>query len=96
MVVPDSRTASKKWIDDAAGILETLQPGDRVVIYSDSLTECFNAQRDMLGVEGLSEIVRETSKLHLAEMRREIVDRVVAWRNSPADDDMSLVLVEPQ
>jgi len=50
----------------------------------------------MLGVEGLSEIVRETSKLPLAEMRREIVDRVAARRNAPADDDMSLVLVEAQ
>jgi len=65
-------------------------------IYSDGFTECFNAQRDMLGVEGLSEIVRETSKLPLAEMRREIVDRVAARRNAPADDDMSLVLVEAQ
>jgi len=50
----------------------------------------------MLGVEGLSEIVLETSKLPLAEMRGEIVDRVVAWRNGPPVDDMSLVLVDAQ
>ena len=71
-----------------------LESGDRVVIYSDGFTECFNAKGDMLGIEGLSEIVRETSRLPLAEMRGEIVDRVAAWRNGPAGDDMSLVLVE--
>jgi serine phosphatase RsbU (regulator of sigma subunit) len=65
-----------------------------VLIYTDGFTESFNAQRDMLGVEGLSEIVRETSKLPLPHMRQEIVDRVAAWRSGPADDDMSLVVVE--
>jgi len=71
-----------------------LERGDRVLIYTDGFSESFNASREMLGVEGLSEIVRETSKLPLAEMRREIVARVAAWRNGPAEDDMSLVVVE--
>lgn len=71
-----------------------LEAGDRVVIYTDGFTESFNAARDMLGVEGLSDIVRETSKLPLAEMKREIVARVAAYRDGPAEDDMSLVVVE--
>jgi len=83
-------------VDVEASTKMQLEPGDRVVIYSDGFTECFNPQRDMLGVEGLSKIVRETSKLPLAEMRDEIVDGVAAWRHGPADDDMSLVLVEAQ
>ncbi len=81
-------------VDGEASTEMQLEPGDRVVIYTDGFTESFNAQRDMLGVEGLSEIVRETSRLPLGEMRREMVDRVAAWRDGPADDDMSLVLIE--
>ena len=94
----ESRSAVLGLLPDAVGAEAStelqLEPGDRVVIYTDGFTESFNAERDMLGVEGLSEIVRETSKLPLAQMRREIVDRVAAWRSGPADDDMSLVLVE--
>ncbi len=71
-----------------------LEAGDRLVIYTDGFTESFNAARDMLGVEGLSNIVRETSKLPLAQMKQEIVARVAAYRNGPPDDDMSLVVVE--
>jgi PAS domain S-box-containing protein len=94
----ESRSALLGLLPDAVAVEASaklqLASGDRFVIYSDGFTECFNAKRDMLGVEGLSEIVRETSRLPLAEMRGEIVDRVAAWRNGPADDDMSLVLVE--
>lgn len=96
--VVESRSAVLGLLPDAVDVEAStklqLQSGDRVVIYSDGFTECFNAKQDMLGIEGLSEIVRETSKLPLAEMRGQIVDRVAAWRNGPADDDMSLVLVE--
>ena len=47
-----------------------------------------------LGVDGLSEIVRETSKLPLQEMKEQILHRVTAWRHGPPDDDMSLVIIE--
>lgn len=81
-------------VDTEAATELQLEPGDRVVIYTDGFTESFTPAREMLGVEGFSEIVRETSKLPLAQMRREIVDRVAAWRSGPADDDMSLILIE--
>lgn len=71
-----------------------VEKGDRVVIYTDGFSESFNARREMLGVEGLAEIVRETSKLPLAAMKHEMIERVAAWRGGPPDDDMSLVVVE--
>jgi PAS domain S-box-containing protein len=94
----ESRSAVLGLLEDAvdreAAVEVPLAAGDRVVIYTDGFSETFNAQSDMLGVEGLSDIVRETSKLPLAEMKQEIVDRVAAWRSGPAADDMSLVVVE--
>jgi PAS domain S-box-containing protein len=81
-------------VDSEAAVEVPLDAGDRVVIYTDGFTESFNAQSDMLGVEGFSDIVRETSTLPLAQMKQEIVDRVAAWRHGPAADDMSLVVVE--
>jgi two-component system, sensor histidine kinase ChiS len=77
-----------------SGVETELQTGDRVVIYTDGLTESFNSQREMLGVDGLQEIVAETSTLPLAEMKRQILNRVAAWRDGHAQDDISLVLLE--
>jgi serine phosphatase RsbU (regulator of sigma subunit) len=48
----------------------------------------------MLGVEGLAAVGREASTLPLSEMKQRILDRVAAWRDGPATDDMSLILVE--
>jgi PAS domain S-box-containing protein len=78
----------------ASGGETDLQTGDRVIIYTDGLTESFNSQREMLGVDGLQDIVAETSTLPLAEMKDQILNRVSAWRHGHAEDDVSLVLLE--
>jgi serine phosphatase RsbU (regulator of sigma subunit) len=77
-----------------SGVETQLQTGDRVVMYTDGLTESFNSQREMLGVDGLQEIVAEASTLPLAEMKSQILNRVAAWRHGHAQDDISLVLLE--
>jgi len=94
----ESGSAVLGLLEDAVGkeatVIVPVESGDRLVIYTDGFTESFNEQRDMLGVEGLSEIVRETSKLPLQQMKEQILHRVTAYRHGPADDDMSLVIIE--
>jgi len=71
-----------------------LESGDRVMLYTDGFTENFNNHRQMLGVNGLSEIAREALHLPLPQMKQQILDSVAAWRFGPAKDDMSLILFE--
>ena len=71
-----------------------LEPGDRVVLYTDGITDVFNARGEMLGVSGVQKFVRETSLLPFREMKQGILDRVAEWREGPPADDVSLVLVE--
>jgi sigma-B regulation protein RsbU (phosphoserine phosphatase) len=71
-----------------------LTSGDRLVLYTDGFTEVFNERGEMLGVEGLAELVRLSAKRTLQEMKQAILDGVAAWRDGPPTDDMSLVIVE--
>jgi serine phosphatase RsbU (regulator of sigma subunit) len=71
-----------------------LAPGDRLVLYTDGLVEVFNNRNDMLGVEGLADLVRQSAKRELPEMRQAILDGVATWRHGPLVDDVSLVIVE--
>ena len=71
-----------------------LTPGDRLVVYTDGFIEVFNRRGEMLGVEGLQELVRQSAKRPLQEVKQAILDGVAAWRSGPLTDDMSLVIVE--
>ena len=71
-----------------------LRQGDRIVLYSDGITDVFNSHDEMLGVSGLQEFVREAALLPFGKMMDGILNRVDAWRKGPASDDVSLVLVE--
>jgi len=80
-------------VDVTTNVDVPLQPDDRIVFYTDGITEVFNSRGEMLGIEGVREIVRQASALPAREMKPSILDGVAAWRNGPPSDDVSLVLV---
>jgi sigma-B regulation protein RsbU (phosphoserine phosphatase) len=71
-----------------------LSPGDRLILYTDGLVEVFNSLDDMLGVEGLEDLVLQSATLPLADMQKTILNGVAAWRHGPLADDVSLVIAE--
>jgi phosphoserine phosphatase RsbU/P len=81
-------------VDGEAVLDVDLNPGDRVMLYTDGLTEVFDSRGEMLDVSGLQKYLREAALLPFAEMKRNILDRVSAWREGPPADDVSLVLAE--
>jgi PAS domain S-box-containing protein len=81
-------------VDAEATLYTEIEPGDRIVLYTDGLTDVFDSRGEMLKVEGVQNIVRETAHLPFSEMKQGILNRVAAWRNGPPVDDVSLVLVE--
>lgn len=94
----ESRSSVLGALADAVGVEATLdvdlERGDRVVLYTDGFTDVFDSQGEMLGVEGVQKIVRETAQMPLSEMKQAILDRVAEWREGPPADDLSLVLAE--
>jgi serine phosphatase RsbU (regulator of sigma subunit) len=81
-------------VDGEATLDVDLQAGDRVVLYTDGITDVFDSRGQMLGVEGVQKFVRETSLLPFHDMKQGILDRVAEWREGPPTDDVSLVLVD--
>jgi sigma-B regulation protein RsbU (phosphoserine phosphatase) len=79
--------------DQAEDVIE-LHPGDRLVLYTDGITESFNSSDEQFGLARLQQVMLEHRGSALPEVKDAILDRVQNWRNGPADDDSSLVLVE--
>jgi PAS domain S-box-containing protein len=84
-----SETAATQSADEI-----NLERGDRLVLYTDGLVEVFNSLGDMLGVEGLEELVRQSATRALPEMKQAILDGATEWRHGALADDVSLVIVE--
>jgi phosphoserine phosphatase RsbU/P len=81
-------------VDGDAAVEVDLEAGDRIVLYTDGITDVFDVHGQRLGVEGVQEFVRQTSLLPFSEMQQGLLDRVATWRSGAAADDVSLVLVE--
>jgi sigma-B regulation protein RsbU (phosphoserine phosphatase) len=94
----ESRSMVLGALPDAVGVEATLDvdldPGDRVVLYTDGITDIFDSRGEMLGVPGIQKFVRETALLPFSEMKQGLLDRVAEWREGPPVDDVSIVLVE--
>jgi PAS domain S-box-containing protein len=80
-------------VDVTATIEVELEPDDRIVLYTDGITEVFNSGGEMLGIAGLQEIVRQSSMLPAVDMKQCILDGVASWREGPPTDDVSLMMV---
>ncbi len=70
-----------------------LASGDRIVLYSDGLTEARDTEGQFFGIERLEKLFPEKAHLPIAEMARAIVDGVGAFRYGPARDDIVLLAV---
>jgi serine phosphatase RsbU (regulator of sigma subunit) len=71
-----------------------LSAGDRLMLYSDGLIEAWNGDGEILGVEGLENIVRKTTTLSLRTMREAIIEGVNSYSAGPLHDDVTLILAE--
>ena len=70
------------------------QPGDRLVLYTDGLTEATNRDGLPLGVDGLETFFKESAQLSSQECVDTIIRRVRDFREDvPADDDQLLLTI---
>lgn len=72
-----------------------LRKGDRIIVYSDGLTETRDKTGKQFGVEGLLRLVEKYGKLELAEMHAAIAEAwSLAVERSGIDDDVTFISAE--
>ncbi len=74
----------------------TLQIGidDKLVVYSDGVTEAMDPSDEQFGDDRLEAILSEHPELSPVELTAEIVDNVIDWEQGDRSDDVTVLVLE--
>ena len=70
-----------------------LQPGDRLLLYTDGIVEAANSAGEFYGQENLSNLLRDTSALNAHKAADQIIRAVQGWASSQ-DDDLTVLVCD--
>ena len=73
----------------------TLDKGERLILYSDVVTDCTNQDGQEFSAERLTNLLQEWQELPLRNMMEKLQNSLREWRGSDEfDDDISLLAIE--
>jgi serine phosphatase RsbU (regulator of sigma subunit) len=70
-----------------------LLPGDRIVLFTDGVSEALDAAGEMFGEARIEELVTDCRDLSATELQQTIVDAASAYSGGELEDDVTLVVV---
>ena len=70
-----------------------LQPGDRILLYTDGLPEAANAQREEFGSTRLAATLQQTTALPATEAADHIITTIQQW-SAQQDDDLTVLICD--
>lgn len=85
------------WVKDMEypNVQVSLEPGDRILLFTDGISEIKNAQREMFGEEALEALFMSLIQEHPDRILDKLIEALSNFtQGHPLDDDMSLVLIE--
>jgi serine phosphatase RsbU (regulator of sigma subunit) len=72
-----------------------LEPGDRLLFFTDGVLDCRNLTKEPFGVERLEGFLRKSGHLPAAVLTQTLVDRLTDFRSDqPAWDDLTILVAE--
>jgi serine phosphatase RsbU (regulator of sigma subunit) len=70
-----------------------LLPGDRLVLFTDGVSESMDVHGELFGEQRIEELVSEARSLGAQELQRTIVDASTSFSGGEIEDDVTLVVV---
>jgi len=71
-----------------------LEPGDKIVLYTDGIVEAMNAKEEIFGFERFLEVVKKANSLNADELLEEIKDKVNEFvGDAEQHDDLTVIVI---
>ena len=71
-----------------------LDPGDKILLYTDGLHNVRNEKRDFLGISAIRDLLNDHKELAIEPLMDKLLDKVVSYSHGPIDDDVTLLGLE--
>jgi sigma-B regulation protein RsbU (phosphoserine phosphatase) len=71
----------------------SLVPGDRIVLFTDGVSEAADPRGDLFGEQRIEAIVADNGHLNAVELQEAIVDAATTFSEGELEDDVTLVVV---
>jgi sigma-B regulation protein RsbU (phosphoserine phosphatase) len=72
-----------------------VEPGDRLYLYSDGITECMNSMDEQFGDDRLLEYLEETRKMAIREVLHGLEHQIADWNGGhDLEDDVSMLALD--
>jgi len=73
----------------------TLEPGDRLFVYTDGITEAFNSEGELFGKDRLKDILDQNGSIPLSELKAAVLRALHQYTNKGlTHDDITLIALE--
>ncbi|MFQ3574637.1 MAG: SpoIIE family protein phosphatase [Thermodesulfovibrionales bacterium] len=73
----------------------TLQKGDKIILYTDGVTEAMNHKHDLYGSERLINLLRQLSDRSIQEISRDLMKDIKRFsEDAPQSDDITILCLE--
>ena len=71
-----------------------LDPGDKILLYTDGLYNVRNKKRDFLGMSAIADWLNDQEELAIEPLMDALLDKVLAYNHGPLSDDVTLLGLE--
>jgi len=73
----------------------TIKPGDRIVMFTDGITEAMNEKEEEFGEERLKKLIQKWPNVSSQELMDKIISEVKEFsKGTPQDDDITMVILK--
>ena len=73
-----------------------LEPGDKIVLFSDGVSEAANAQGECFDKQRMNEVLRTYASASCAELHARLVEAVEEFSETDEEDDITMLVLEYQ
>lgn len=95
-ITPPGRLIGYSWADNYELHESDIEPGDRIILYTDGMLEVYNKEREIMNINFLKNAIIRGRELSAADLTESLTGLLRRWRglDEEFEDDVTIVVID--